>query len=213
MFSDYPHRIITIIFQRKHIYTTIDANSIRKSNIHWSGEKEPLPRITYHRQKHIQPLVQWRQNTTNRSEESKPQEINPTSLVEGASLAEVSLSSLDAQLGAAEPHTLHSPRIPSMQSGFFFHVSAAIEVAAHVLWRKSRALLSRAAFVSVQYTQTLLTIWGERILLICDEVASSLKNFMMKHRRQIVMEGWHSFAGKDVPRREQQNHEDYNWEP
>lgn len=54
---------------------------------------------------------------------------------------------------------------------------------------------------------------GERILLICDEVASSVKNCMMKHRRQIVTEGWHSFAGKDVPRMEEQNHEDYNWEP
>jgi hypothetical protein len=53
------------------------------------------------------------------------------------------------------------------------------------------------------------------MLLICDEVASSVKNFshdddLMRHRRQGVMEDWHSFADKGVRRMEEQNHADYN---
>lgn len=43
--------------------------------------------------------------------------------------------------------------------------------------RKINGLSSQAAFVSSQYTQTLSTIWRRRILLICDEVASSVQSF------------------------------------
>ena len=55
----------------------------------------------------------------------------------------------------------------------------------------------------------------KNVTIICDEVASSVKNFshddLMRHRRQGVIDGWHSFAGKGVRRmKDEQNHADYN---